>query len=466
MQDNPDSVTGQPFRTAIVGAGPAGFYAAGHLLKRKDLDIAVDMFDALPTPHGLVRSGVAPDHQKIKNVTRVYDKIAKSPGFRFFGNVEYGQHLSLSDLRRHYHAVCFATGAQVDRRLGIPGEDLGRSYSATDFVAWYNGHPAYRDLEFDLSQENVAVVGVGNVAVDVCRILCRTTDELARTDIADYALEALSRSRVRNIYMLGRRGPGQAAFTNPEAKELGELVGADIRVHADEAMADELTLAGSLDRVTTKKLSLIEDFAGRARTDKSKLLTIRFKVSPTLLHDDGTGSVGGVTLAKNELFLTDHGRIGCKPAGDFEELPATVVFRSVGYRGVPLQGLPFNESWGLVPSAYGRVTNLAGDDTITGLYVAGWIKRGPTGVIGTNKADALETVRSMVEDLGIGRHLEPEDPRPGGLERTIQQRQKDVVSWPAWVRLDAIEVDRGVAAGRPRMKFTSVEAMLEALAAP
>ena len=211
-----------PLRVAIVGAGPAGFYAAGHLFKQKDVVVEVDMFDKLPTPYGLVRAGVAPDHEKIKNVTRVYDKTAATPGFRFFGNVEFGKHLChLDDLRRHYHQLYFSTGAQVDRRLGIPGEDLAGSHSATDFVAWYNGHPEYRHLTFDLSQERVVVVGVGNVAVDVCRILCRTHDELAQTDIADYALEALRESRVREIYMLGRRGPAQAAFTNPEARGAG-----------------------------------------------------------------------------------------------------------------------------------------------------------------------------------------------------------------------------------------------------
>ncbi len=218
-----------PLRVAIVGAGPAGFYAAGHLFKQKDFTVEVDMFDKLPTPFGLVRAGVAPDHQKIKNVTRVYDKTAANPGFRFFGNVRFGTHLGLEELKQHYHQICFTTGAQVDRQLGIPGEDLGRSHSATDFVAWYNGHPEYRHLEFDLSQERVAVVGVGNVAVDVCRILCRTIEELETTDIADYALEALRQSRVKEVYMLGRRGPAQAAFTNPEAKELGQLPGADIQ---------------------------------------------------------------------------------------------------------------------------------------------------------------------------------------------------------------------------------------------
>ena len=453
----------QAARVAIIGAGPAGFYAAGHLFKRKDLSVEVDMFDTLPTPFGLVRSGVAPDHQTIKNVTRVYDKIAKNAGFRFFGNVEYGRHLDLEGLRRHFHMVYFSTGAQVDRRLGIPGEDLMRSYSATDFVAWYNGHPAYRDLEFDLSQECVAVVGVGNVAVDVCRILCRTTEELARTDIADYALDALRESRVREVVMLGRRGAAQAAFTNPEAKELGELVGADVYVPPEEAGPDPYTRSQQLDRVTTKKLAMIQDFSTRQRTGKRRRLTIRFLVSPVEFHDDGEGRVGGVRLVKNELYETAGGRLRPRPTGVFEELPAGTVFRSVGYRGVPLPGLPFNDSWGVVPSNKGRVVDPEKDAPVAGLYVGGWIKRGPTGVIGTNKRDALETVSSMCEDFLAGRHLEPPQPEAHALEEALRIRQPSVITWKDWERINAVELARGAETSRPRVKFTTVDQMLAVL---
>ena len=453
----------QTARVAIIGAGPAGFYAAGHLFKRKDLSVEVDMFDTLPTPFGLVRSGVAPDHQTIKNVTRVYDKIAKNAGFRFFGNVEYGRHLDLDQLRRHYHMVYFSTGAQVDRRLGIPGEDLTRSYSATDFVAWYNGHPAYRDLEFDLSQECVAVVGVGNVAVDVCRILCRTTEELARTDIADYALDALRESRVREVVMLGRRGAAQAAFTNPEAKELGELVGADVYVPPEEAGPDPYTRSQQLDRATTKKLAMIKDFSARQRTGKRRRLTIRFLVSPVEFHDDGKGRVGGVRLVKNELYESEGGRLRPRPTGVFEELPAGTVFRSVGYRGVPLPGLPFNDSWGVVPSHKGRVVDPEKDAPVAGMYVGGWIKRGPTGVIGTNKRDALETVSSMCEDFLAGRHLEPSQPEAHALEEDLRMRQPGVVTWKDWERINAVELARGAETNRPRVKLTTVDQMLAVL---
>src|SRR5216684_8974570 len=233
----------QPLRVAIIGAGPTGYYAADHLLRQDRVTVEVDMYDRLPTPYGLVRLGVAPDHQKIKSVTALFDKVAAHPRFRFFGGVEFGKDLTLADLRRHYHQILYCTGAQTDRRMGIPGEDLRGSHPATEFVAWYNGHPDFRDCQFDLTQERVAVVGVGNVAVDVARILCRSAEELATTDIADYALEALRASRVREVYLLGRRGPAQAAFTNPEIKELGELADADITTRPEEVELDELTRA-------------------------------------------------------------------------------------------------------------------------------------------------------------------------------------------------------------------------------
>ena len=456
-----------PARVAIIGAGPAGFYAAGHLLSQTRHTVEVDMFDKLPVPYGLVRSGVAPDHQKIKNVTRIYAKTAKRPGFRFFGHVQYGEQLHLADLKQHYHQVCFTTGAQVDRRLGIPGEDLNRSYSATDFVAWYNGHPEYRDLSFDLSHECVAVVGVGNVAVDVCRILCRTMDELRKTDMADYALEALAESKVRQVIMLGRRGPAQAAFTNPEAKELGQLPGADIHVKPEEATLDPVSAAWleeSGNRLTVKKVGLIEAFSQCAPTGKPKCLTIRFLVSPVALHDDGHGGVGGMRLVHNALEATGDGRTRPQATDQFEELPAHVVFRSVGYRGVPLADLPFNESWGVIPSEKGRVTDLEAEAPLRGLYVAGWIKRGPTGVIGTNKPDALETVKCMLDDLDNQACYRPAHTDPLDIEKLIRARQPNVIDWSDWERLDAAEVAAGTPQGRPRVKFVCAEDMLAALA--
>ncbi len=458
----PTGTSDHPARIAIIGAGPAGFYAAGHLLKQKDIVVQIDMYDKLPVPYGLVRSGVAPDHQKIKSVTRVYEKIASHQGFRFYGNVEYGKQVNLNDLRNHYHQVYFSTGAQVDRRLNIPGEDLQRSYSATDFVAWYNGHPDYTHLQFDLSKPCVAVVGVGNVAVDVCRILCRTIDELRNTDIADYALDALAESRVQEVYMLGRRGPAQAAFTHPEAKELGELPGAELYIPETEAQLDlhsKAWMKTKGDRLTAKKVELIQTLAQRSHTQKSRRLVLRFLISPEILHDDGLGGIGRVTLRKNKLVRQGNS-LRPEPTDICEELPAEVVFRSVGYRGIPLSGLPFRDDWAVIPSQNGRVI---GEEITTGVYVGGWIKRGPTGVIGTNKPDALETVQCMIEDILAGRCFDPEFTDPESVERMVHDRCTNIFSWKDWKEIDRLETAAGETQGRPRVKFTSTQSMLQAL---
>ena len=456
----------QPLRVAIVGAGPTGFYATDQLFRQPGLVAEVDMYDRVPTPYGLVRAGVAPDHQKIKAVTAVFDKVAANPRFRFFGGVELGRHVSVEDLRAHYHMLLYTTGAQTDRRMAIPGEDLGRSHAATEFVAWYNGHPDYRDLTFDLSQERAAVVGVGNVAADVARILSRTPEELAGTDIADYALEALSASRIREVYVLGRRGPAQAAFTNPEVRELGELAGADITALPDEVELDELTrqaLERAPDRATQKKVEILREYARRAPTGKPRRLVMRFLVSPVELRDDGTGAVGGMRLVRNRLYATATGTLQPKATGEFEDLPVGLVFRSVGYRGVPLPGVPFNDDWGVILNEKGRVLDAQSKLPLVGQYTAGWIKRGPTGVIGTNKPDAAETVTGMLEDLARDIHLRPADASPAAVERLVRERQPQYLSYQDWLRLDEIETRRGKETGRPRVKFTRVKDMLAAL---
>ena len=456
----------QPLRVAIVGAGPAGFYATDQLFRTPGLVVEVDMYDRVPTPYGLVRAGVAPDHQKIKAVTAAFDKVAANPAFRFFGGVELGRHLSVDDLRAHYHMVLYTTGAQTDRRMGIPGEDLQRSHAATEFVAWYNGHPDYRDLTFDLSQERAAVVGVGNVADDVARILSRTPEELAATDIADYALEALSASRIREVYVLGRRGPAQAAFTNPEVRELGELAGADVSAQPEEVEPDELTrqaLERAPDRATQKKMEIIKEYARRTPTGKPRRLVMRFLVSPVELRDDGTGAVGGMRLVKNRLYATATGTLQPKATDQVEDLPVGLVFRSVGYRGVPVPGVPFNDDWGVILNAKGRVLDPQTKHPLVGQYTAGWIKRGPTGVIGTNKPDAAETVAGMIEDLARDIHLRPADPSPAAVERLIRERQPQYLSYQDWLRLDEIETRRGRETGKPRVKFTRVKDMLAAL---
>lgn len=455
-----------PLRVAIIGSGPTGFYAADHLFKQRDLIVSIDMYDRLPTPYGLVRGGVAPDHQKIKSVTAAFDRVAATPGFRFFGRVEFGQELSLHDLQAHYHQILFTTGAQSDRRMGIPGEDLRGSHAATEFVAWYNGHPDYRDCQFDLQQERVAMIGVGNVAVDVARVLCRTPQELAQTDIADYALEALRHSRIKEVFLIGRRGPAQAAFTNPEIKELGEMADADITIPPDEAELDPLSqaaLARSQDRAVQKKVEILQQFALRPPADKGRRLVLRFLVSPVEIIGDNAGRVTAVRLVKNKLYTTEAGTLRPQATGEFEELPVGLVFRSVGYQGVPLPGVPFNERWGVILNDQGRVIDPGTQEPVLGLYTAGWIKRGPTGVIGTNKPDAAETVDCMLKDAAAGQTLQPDRPDPAAIEALVRQRQPDYFTYDDWLRLNELEIARGRTLGRPRLKFTCIEDMLAAL---
>lgn len=454
-----------PLRVAIIGAGPAGFYTAAHLLKQKELHIEVDLYDKLPTPFGLVRGGVAPDHQKIKSVTKAYHKTAQHPNFRFYGNIELGKHLQVEDFKKYYHQICYTIGTQSDRKLGIPGEDLKRSHSATEFVAWYNGHPDYRHLTFDLSQEKVVVIGVGNVAVDVARILCRSYNELSKTDIADYSLEALRNSNIKEVYMLGRRGPGQAAFTNPEVKELGELEDADAFVPPEEANPDPLCLAqleAKPDRTIERKLEIIKQLSQHRSQSKSKRLTIRFLVSPTEFIDDGQGAVGGLKIVKNELYATDDGRIRPKATEKTELLDAGLVFRSVGYKGVPTPGIPFNSDWGVILNEKGRVLTQDSRAPLTGQYTAGWIKRGPSGVIGTNKADAVETAECMLDDFKEGRLLTPIHPSREELEQFLVQKQPDFFSYQHWETLDGLEISKGESQSRPRIKFTDIDSMKKA----
>jgi ferredoxin--NADP+ reductase len=457
---------GRPLRVAIIGAGPAGYYAAEALFRQDAVAVEVDLYDRLPTPYGLVRAGVAPDHQKIKFVTSAFDKTAGHPGFRFFGHVEFGKDLTLEDLRDHYHQIVFTTGAQTDRRMGIPGEDLAGSHPATEFVAWYNGHPDFRECRFDLSGERAVVVGVGNVAVDVARILCRTPEELATTDIADHALAALRESRIREVVLLGRRGPAQAAFTNPEIKEMGELAGADVQARPEETELDPLSrqeLERAPDRATARKVELLQGYARRAPTGKPRRLVLRFLVSPVALLGDAAGRVAAIRLVRNRLQATPAGSLKAEPTGEHEELATGLVFRSVGYRGVPLPGVPFHDDWGVIWNERGRVLDPVTRQPVVGEYAAGWIKRGPSGVIGTNKPDAAETVACMLEDLARGVVLAPAYPDPAAIEALVRQRQPRVVSYADWRRLDAIEIAAGKAAGRPRVKLTRVEEMLAAL---
>ncbi|HSG31469.1 MAG TPA: FAD-dependent oxidoreductase [Thermodesulfobacteriota bacterium] len=451
------------FNAAIIGSGPAGFYAAEHLFKNKDYSFNVDIYDRLPTPFGLVRSGVAPDHQKIKTVTRVFDKIAQNPGFRFFGNVEYGKDINLDDLKKHYHIIIFATGAQTDRKMNIPGEDLKGSYTATEFVAWYNGHPDYKEREFDLSQEKVAIIGVGNVAVDVARILCRTTEELEKTDIADYALEKLANSNVKEVYMIGRRGPAQAAFTNPELKELGNLEGADLILDKDEIEPDKITIKQMQeheDKSVTRKLELLKEYSQAATGDKDKKLYIKFLLSPVEITGNDDSTIKSLVLTENELYESEDGSVRCKSIDKNIELDVGLVFRSIGYHGVPLAGVPFNESWGVISNEKGRIVD-NGNKHINGLYATGWIKRGPTGIIGTNKTDSAETVNFILEDINENKLNTPELTDTESIENLIMSRNDKIITYEKWLKVDDSEKLRGEKLGRPRLKYTDIDEIID-----
>jgi ferredoxin--NADP+ reductase len=453
-----------PLRVAIIGSGPSGFYAAEAFQKQKVKVVLADMFERLPTPFGLVRGGVAPDHDKIKSVTKVYDRIAAHPNFRFFGNVEFGRDITLADLTAHYHQIIYATGAQTDRRMEIPGEDLPGSHAATEFVGWYNAHPDYRDLTFDLSQERVAVIVNGNVAMDVLRILARTPEELYPTDIADYALEALRHSNVKEIYVLGRRGPAQAAYTNPEIKELGDMADAEVIVSREDATLDPLSRAyldANRDPIAEKNVQILARYAEQPPQGKSRKIIMRFLVSPVELI--GTDRVEAIKIVRNELVQKEDGSLRPRATGETEIIPVGLVFRSIGYYGVPLPGVLFDERSGTIPNQAGRVIDPATQEPVMGEYVVGWIKRGPSGVIGTNKPDSYETVHAMLEDAAAGRTLTPAA-TGASIERLLAERKPDYVTLADWNVLDEIELARGAEIGRVRLKFSSVADMLGALA--
>ena len=445
-------------RVAVIGAGPAGFYTAEALLK-SGRPVSIDLFDRLPTPYGLVRFGVAPDHQKIKSVTRLYERTLQDERVRYFGNVEYGRDLDLADLQCHYHAVVFTVGAPTDRPLGIPGEHLPGSLSATEFVAWYNGHPDYTDLEVPLDARDVVVIGAGNVAIDVARVLAKSVTELAATDMADHAIAALGASKVERIVMVGRRGPAEAKFTTKELRELGELENADIYVRPDEVKADPLSLAAVAGDVTiTKNLEVLDWFASQTPAGKPRALELRFLLSPVEFL--GGDRVEAVRFERNRLEPNEWGGISAVGTGEFELVPAQLVLRSVGYRGSAVQGVPFDAKLGVIPNDEGRVLAAAGGAPVPGLYVAGWIKRGPSGVIGTNKACAMGTVASLLADELAD--LEPHLDDPQLVDALLSERGVRVVDTDAWLRLDAAEVAAGAQAGRPRVKRVTRDQMLDA----
>jgi ferredoxin--NADP+ reductase len=444
----------RPLRVAVVGSGPAGFYAAGALLGA-DPPLEVDMIERLPTPWGLVRLGVAPDHPKLKSVSRAYERIAERPGFRFLGNVEAGRDVHHSDLVRLYDAVLYAVGAQSDRRLGIPGEDLRGSWAATEFVAWYNGHPDFQELDVDLDAQRAVVIGNGNVALDVARMLALTREELAPTDATDASIDTIASSPLEEIVIVGRRGPAEASFTTPELQELGDLAGADVIVDAAD-----LVDANPQGTNAQRNVEVLRGFAEREPTGKARTVRLRFFLSPVAIR--GEEHVEAIELVRNRLEERD-GRLVAVATDERETLECGLVFRSVGYRGTALPELPFDESTGTLPNAGGRVLGADGE-SMPGIYCAGWIKRGPTGIIGTNKKDATETVALLLDDVETGRIQRRDGATAEAVDALLAERGVRYVLYEGWGSIDRIERAAGEPHGRPRVKLVTWDELLEAAA--
>jgi ferredoxin--NADP+ reductase len=455
----------QCWKIAVIGSGPAGFYAAGELFRQQSWEIKVDMFERLPTPFGLVRGGVAPDHQKIKSVQKIYSRIAENENFRFFGNVEFGRDIFQADLLEHYDAVIYSVGSPADRELGIPGEDLSGSHSATEFVAWYNGHPDFCDYKFDLSAKNAFVIGIGNVALDVARILAKTPEELAETDIADYALDALRASQLEDIWLVGRRGPVQAAFSPAELREFMELAEADVVVEQNVLELDaesQQILETDASNDTKKNIEILKQISLRDVSAKKRRVHFLFLSSPVEIS--GNDKVEKISLVRNQLLKREDGSLAAQPTEKINEAAAELVFRSIGYHGQPLPDLPFDQKSGTIPNECGQVKDQENGNKLRNReYVAGWIKRGPSGVIGTNKQDAVETVHRMLETflnekMEAGKNCTNPD-----IVALLENRNVKYVSFADWKLIDAHETEAGQKQGRPRVKLTSIAEMLSVI---
>jgi ferredoxin/flavodoxin---NADP+ reductase len=450
----------RPLRIAIIGAGPAGFFAADTLLKQRDFVLTIDIFNRFPTPFGLVRDGVAPDHQSIKAVIRVFDKILADPRVHFFGNVTYGVDIHHKELKRFYDQIIYAVGAQADRRMGIPGEELSNTFPALSFVGWYNGHPDYRDLPIDLSCERAVVVGNGNVAMDVIRILVMSPDTLLKTDIADHALEKLRESKVREVVVLGRRSAAQAAFTTPEIKELGKLEGVDVIINPQNIELDPVSLVEiEEDRTAKANLECLHGYANRTEHTASRRITMRFLASP--VENVGVnGRITGVRIERNELVVDSNGGLRSKGTGTFEIIEAGLVMRSIGYRSLPIEGVPFDHATSTINNIAGQVVHPNTGEVIPGEYVVGWAKRGPTGLIGNNKPDSAATVESMLADLPHLQGISDDHRDLSRVEAFLRDRGIDYVTYQDWKMLDEYEIACGVRQGRPRVKVTTVTDMM------
>jgi ferredoxin/flavodoxin---NADP+ reductase len=447
------------YHIAIVGSGPSGFFAAASLLKAadasEDIDIALDMLEMLPTPWGLVRSGVAPDHPKIKSISKQFEKTAADPRFRFFGNVEVGEHVQSDELAERYDAVIYAIGAQSDRALNIPGEDLPGSIAAVDFVGWYNAHPHFEQKTPDLSGARAVVVGNGNVALDVARILVTDPEVLGLTDIANHALHSLRPRGVEEAVIIGRRGPLQTAFTTLELRELGDLEGVDVVVDPAQLQGITDEDAAAAGKTAKQNFNVLRDYADRAPRPGHRRIVFRFMTSP--IEIKGNGKVEQILLGRNELVTDSSGRVTAQDTGEREELPVQLVVRSVGYRGVPTPGLPFDDKTATIPNTEGRIQGSRNE------YVVGWIKRGPTGVIGTNKKDSQESVDTLIADLARAKEGGLADFPTDHAQRLadwLASRQPKLVTSAHWEIIDRHERTAGEPHGRPRVKLPNLAELL------
>jgi ferredoxin--NADP+ reductase len=457
----------RPLRVAVIGSGPSAFYAVEALFKVEGLSCRCDVFDRLPTPFGLVRGGVAPDHQKIKGVVRVYEKIAEDPRFRFFGNVKVGRDLSVAELEARYDRLIWAVGNEGERRLGVPGDDLDGVHSATAFVGWYNGHPDHQQHRFRLDEAaRVVVVGNGNVAMDVTRVLLQDPDVLAATDIADPALDCLRASSVREVVLLGRRGAAQAAFSPKEIEEVAKLGSADLVVPPAEVEIDPVSAAWletAAPRSAQRNVAFLAEQAQRGEGERPRRARAMFRASPVEVLGRG-GRVVGLRVERNRLEADADGVPRPRGTGETFTIDCELVLAAIGYRGVPVPGLPFCERRGLVPNIDGRVLREPGGaEVLPGHYVVGWAKRGPTGLIGTNSPDSKETVEKLVEDLGpaVAEPLAADEPE--AVPGLLRAKGVDFVSYDDWRGYDAWEVGVGGQRGKIRHKLTEVEAILEVI---
>lgn len=451
-----------PLRVCVIGAGPSAFYATEALFKAQGLKVQVDMFDRLPNPFGLVRGGVAPDHQNIKTVTKVYFKIAENPGFRFFGNVRLGRDIQVTDLQQHYHQVIYGFGCESDTKLGVPGEELGGVHSATEFVGWYNGHPDYADRKFDLANaKRVAVVGNGNVSMDTARVLLKDPNALAPTDIAEYAVEQLKKSNVKEVVLLGRRGPAQSAFSSKEMEEIQELPDVAVVISKEDAAIDAVTAKWleSAGKGNQRNAKLIEEISHKSPEGKPKRMTCRFCVSPIELIGKN-GKLSAVRLQHAILEPDEKGVPRPKAIDKYETLECELIFKAIGYRGIPIQGVPFDQKRGTIPNTDGRVLDAAGGKVQTGYYTVGWVKRGPSGLVGDNSRCSKATADSMIADQAAGNTLSP---TKGDIVEVLKARKIDYVSWQDWLKLDQWEVEQGKAKGKVRLKTGSIAASMKAV---